>query len=643
MNKVCLNIKMELLEDILFNAGHNLDCSEDIGPVLDREGRPIMPGSTLKGLLRESINNYLCWTGNTDEASSAPLFAGTDFGRNASRHLVFSNLKLEKDCTEWTTNRKRLFTKNGRMFSVFNVPCIAAGNCFYGTILCDSADVPLVEKGLLGIHWAGSMRNRGMGRVRFSICSVTTLPPTPAAPESHWLHYRLRLETPMIITWSERSSLHNQDEKSTESRNYLPGSAVRGFVMNALVQQNPDQFHLHKASLLNHIYFGNALPMAEGKELIPTPKGFYADKQQTCFYSVLQEDVRIGHKRAELGSFCYLQDGIIHHHSPVMDQNFRASKRFGTPNFSRAIGAGTELAGYIYLRDPALAPLVASVLSSHLYFGAFRYAGNGKCTLVSLDTKAPEYFRYSYRQEDPIGNDVYMLLLSGCTMSRHGQACGLDPTALAEFLGIPEVLVHRCATSIMEPNGYNNKWHASLPISVMYSPGSIFRLSFPQGTPSWQTLQQLQTTGLGMRTPEGFGQILFLKDFAHLQQAQRILSKTKILQSTAHFRSVRCAWLLDTPLSDKVSNSTLFDLQTICRNLVAGEAQAESQLRNYLDAITEAHMAKRLHQGEAFTTIRQVLDQPLEITLNCPGYPDSFKERVRLLADWIEVKSRKGY
>ena len=629
MRSVYLNIKMELLEDLLLGFSQNSYGAESTILNQDQNGRPIMPGSTLKGLLKESIQNYLCWTGNDNSTLLESLFSAPAFSRSFAHRLTVSDLKLEETDEDWRSRRMRLQMANGRIRKVTSIPCIAAGHSFYGTILCCSRDVSLIIKGLQGIHWVGTMRNRGMGSVRFSVTDTIPLTQTSKSLETHWLHYRLRVDSPLIISQTAKNNYGIQGNVFMDSHNYLPGAAVRGMVMDNLRHLKPHKFLPRRKQLLDQVYFGNALPSVEGKDLIPTPKGFYSDKQQTCFYSVLEEDVRPGHKRAELGSFCYLQDGIIHHHSPVMTQRVQVSSDHSTTFFCKAIAAGTELSGYIYFRDPALASLVSDAFSGPLNFGALRYAGNGQCTLLELSEKAPDSFRYGYSAGDAVDSTLYMMMLSGCTMSRHGQSGGLDTEELAQLLDVPEVQLHRCATSVMDVGGFNSKWKASLPTSVMYSPGSIFRLFFPKGVPTPEKLEALQYTGIGMRAPEGFGQVIFLKDFPGLHRAQRIFPQEKERLDAAHFRSLRCRWLLDTPLPKSLSEHSLARLEILGRNSLAGTRRP---LRSYLDSSTD----------DGLCSISQLLETPLGETLNCPGYPDSMDARIRLLVDWIDLNRKRG-
>ena len=59
MSRIVVKVTMRLLSDTIFASGNSVPGGEDIALRLDSEGKPFLPGSTLKGLLRESLENYL--------------------------------------------------------------------------------------------------------------------------------------------------------------------------------------------------------------------------------------------------------------------------------------------------------------------------------------------------------------------------------------------------------------------------------------------------------------------------------------------------------------------------------------------------------------------------------------------------------
>ena len=63
MSTTVLSVRMELLSDTLFGSGFSLSGGVDLSAKRDEEGFPYVSGTTFKGLLREGLENLLCWSG----------------------------------------------------------------------------------------------------------------------------------------------------------------------------------------------------------------------------------------------------------------------------------------------------------------------------------------------------------------------------------------------------------------------------------------------------------------------------------------------------------------------------------------------------------------------------------------------------
>ena len=71
--RVCLAVTMQLLSDAIFGSGYSIPGGEDIAVLRDDDGYPYIPGSAVKGLLRESMENLIDWTG-ADPAVLTEIF-----------------------------------------------------------------------------------------------------------------------------------------------------------------------------------------------------------------------------------------------------------------------------------------------------------------------------------------------------------------------------------------------------------------------------------------------------------------------------------------------------------------------------------------------------------------------------------------
>lgn len=243
MSRICCELTMTLLSDTIFSSGNSVPGGEDIAVRTARNGNPVVPGSTIKGLLREAVENYLCWTSGPENTAAA-LFGEEGFrDAESARRLIFGDLQLSRQALSDNWKCLRTFTQidsNGivKAGSLRSAACIRKGMTFTGILLLDSGDRELVENSLKAIRWVGLMRSRGFGSVALSLSDplpVYTHRETIA--NTRVIHYRLKTVTPLSIPWLSRSGVDSgEDRNYTESRNYLPGSALRGWVMSRLSQ-----------------------------------------------------------------------------------------------------------------------------------------------------------------------------------------------------------------------------------------------------------------------------------------------------------------------------------------------------------------------------------------------------------------------
>lgn len=653
MKKIMATLTMELLSDTIFSSGNSIPGGENIALRFDCYGKPVVPGSTIKGLLRESLINYLYWT-NAYCQETVDALLGKEGRRQDDLHrrVNFSDLTPEHELgepEEWS--RTRTFTKLSdgvvETKTLRTASCLRQGLRFSGLIFCDKADLELLQNSFRAIGWAGLLRNRGFGHVRFELKEEAMPEGLDWSGDSQWIHYRLKLHTPLVVTRSSLMDIPGNQMRRNDydSHMYIPGSAIRGMVLSELSQHEPEWFRQHKAELLTGLFFQSALPMADGSAQIPVPMGYYRPKNKEEFYSALIQQVVPGHKRAELGPFCQLKNGVIHHSTPAMETALRIQRSKDDKQIftTRALATGTELEGYIRLENPTLAAKVAQVLRHWVWLGADRYAGNGLCQVTCLDQQAP-LFPYGYQPEEHIPCELYMLLVSPAAMARDGEVVGLDLEALASKLGVGSVTVSSCATSVVQMSGFNRTWGCSLPTVVMYEMGSLFRLCCDV-PPTVQRLRALEQEGLGIRRQEGFGQVLFLRDYASLTDYYPKEKPEEIwyCSQEALRRQARCKWLMENEVpkgEDALSPSQIGTIQAICEGIIAGKLSI-CKLKDHFAHNTNNRSSQLREKHKPLDDrIQKILDTPVSVTTGGPAYEDSIEDRLRLICDWLNL-SRK--
>ena len=190
-----MNIKMQLLSDVIFGNGISVPGGEDIAVLCDRDGFPYYKGGTFKGIFREELYRVLEWQGE-DEAEierkvTRMLGESGSTKESGTSKLVFSDFTLSENVKRAVLSEvgtaeghaeliTELFTHIRTLTSIDNdgiakegslrsLRCANKGLYFYSTIICEATDEPLVKEVLSMIKWIGSMRNRGFGKVKITV------------------------------------------------------------------------------------------------------------------------------------------------------------------------------------------------------------------------------------------------------------------------------------------------------------------------------------------------------------------------------------------------------------------------------------------------------------------------------------------
>lgn len=352
---------------------------------------------------------------------------------------------------------------------------------------------------------------------------------------SRYLKISLKNLDPLRIA-DDRTSQHGQ----TGTLRYIPGSALRGYVMSELAK-NEAEFAAWKAAFFNgQVKVLNAYLTVGEKELIPSLKGFYEDKKaeegEKDIENVLKKEVSPGFKRASLGSYCYVDGDCIHYINPECseDININNGRTVEKKNpdednrniyRSQYICKDQKFIGYVVLADGVdskLADRVKKLLSGTVHVGNRRSGGYGTCVTACEEIKN---IPYAAVRTQKAGTEFYMVLLSNLVMrSEIGELTGLNLEELAERLGCNKLELKRCAASTAQVYGYNRIWKGTIPSANMYEAGSVFCFVADAEIPE-ERFRQVEAEGLGIRTPEGFGQVAFMAGFGEIRKKLKIDKK----------------------------------------------------------------------------------------------------------------------
>lgn len=185
-------IHIQLLSDAIFGNGMSMPGGEDICILTDDQGFPYLKGSTLKGIFREELINYLDWTKAKDASSIVKRLLGErgSDSLNMDGQVTFSDLTLhdqvidavlKEDASKqeilemfsYVRNFTRLEDGLAKDGSLRSARCVKKGLHFYGICSCEQADADLVKEVFAMVKWIGSMRNRGFGQIAIKVEDYT--------------------------------------------------------------------------------------------------------------------------------------------------------------------------------------------------------------------------------------------------------------------------------------------------------------------------------------------------------------------------------------------------------------------------------------------------------------------------------------
>lgn len=650
--RIVLQLRMTLLSDAIFGAGFSVPGGEDISVYTDGEGWPFFKATSLKGLLRESTANLLAWTGRGGDELKR-LFGTEDWeGLDDGSRVYLGDLVLtDRPAESGECFARRSFTaiENGivREGSLREAVCIRSGLVFEGMLSCREEDADLLVEALGLVKWVGTSRSRGFGRVRISAAPCAAAETQRRVGEARCLRYVLHTELPVIIT-----RLSASGGNGYESRSYIPGSVLRGMAASALAQSDPVWFEENKEALLGEgTRFLNALPMALGRSGIPSLMGFYEDKAETKFESVVKDgSFSPGSKRARVGTVCAPEGDTLYYWSAETDGYTRIQRPHSGKTVrgmfqTRHIAAGQDFVGYILLDRPALADRIAASFGEEIWIGADRYEGFGRCRVLSLEAvDAPDYLRFGFPDGESVGSELYMALLSPlCMPDETGEPGGLQCAALAEALGVGHAEIVRCSSSVSEYGAYNRRWGCREGAVRMYDAGSLFKLRFDRA-PALDALRRIEREGLGLRRAEGYGQVLFLRTalYEGLCRKQALVRESSAGKTAAaSLRREKLRWIMEhaaTVSGSKLSPSQCGTLQEKIRAELSGDTK--NGVLAYLDGQAQRNARSELSYRPVRELIETVLSDPLAKTLDLPTAPDDRREKLRLL-DQLFDYSRK--
>ncbi|WP_395095190.1 hypothetical protein [Armatimonas sp.] len=585
-------LTIDFLSDTSFSMPATLDITVDSEVSLDELGLPTAPGKTIHGLLRDT------WLMLGDPAPTEGIaLLGQPRSNDAEGKLRIGTARVtDPGVRAWV---EAALTRGKTGGTGNPLPSSALPKAFLATRQLTAQDrdtgIPKTEtlrrvrvvpagtrlvakltvRGTLKekeqelfsllcalTRHAGLDRNRGLGHVKLTVTwenapAPVALPPLPTVTQgTRFLPIQLRLTEPALLTSSEL------DVNSRISRDYIPGSAVRGAVAALLEARGASEGLLHGLLASGSVRWLNAYPSEKGQRGLPTPLTARRDKDATKeqdhqaepedeIERLLSPDPEPQHgqtQRTPLGTSFYAWEDrtgqwkptkprkIAHTHQTRDRETGVTWKDGTTPVYVyEALAEDQEFMGAVVVPEgeSALAEALTNLLThGPLFLGRSsksQYGGLPEVTVGAGSAREPGL-------PEPVSvakGEAFAVRLTADALLRndYGQH---DPYALKQILKDrlkDKAIVENIGVKVATARGYSRLWRNELPAVPAAAMGSV-ALCTATTDISADELTALQAKPLGERTTEGYGCWAILPLEANLRLAGKDDSRARAEPTT---------------------------------------------------------------------------------------------------------------
>lgn len=341
------------------------------------------------------------------------------------------------------------------------------------------------------------------------------------------LTYHVHLMQPLLVT-----QVVSQEENSSISMDYIPGSAIRGAMANMFFKSHAQDEVQQRKSFMRDVffdggvYFLNAYPLSsDGRRVLPKPLSWRVDKEKrddsstTIFdYALIGPDDRNLPKQTSLvnGAFfqyCYKKDmqSVVSAVSMVSPRRISATHNFSNERFQKrqnesgvfrydALDQGQDFAGVILSSEKMyLNALYEKLKGCELSLGGSRSAGYGGVRFENVVVGDTDWDEYTSQARQ----DKFLLVtLVSDTILRAPD--GGFTTSLSDALGIQKPEKAYIQSHVV--GGFNKTWGLPSPQSLAVRAGSVYVFS-TENDLDVQRLRAIEKSGIGEQCIDGYGRI----------------------------------------------------------------------------------------------------------------------------------------
>jgi len=683
-------LKMKLCSDAAPGSGEGLAGIIDRDVAFDEYGIPIIPAKRIKGILRESARD-LHDTGllqiKTDDLFGIPgSREGCAFKISNGftlHHDDIARLMEHIDSIESLKPLRSLFNRNNilsfftylrnrtaidrdtgaamkdtlRFCRVlrrdlifnFNVECLKEHE---GTL----RDIAKVTRTF------GGSRTRGLGQIKIELEDETATPVSPVTYPASSIDDDQFCRLPIDFMNASPLILSVRVGESQVSEHFIPGSIIQGalassYIRKAQINAAEDPV-FRRLFLSGEVIFNNACPSDGGqRSYYPAPASIVKEKDAERYYDLTHKKARsrIEEKSIQtkggIGEFVNIEGNCVtaltaateamYHHRRPEDRSVghaikqTVSQQQGdTGAFFQfeALSPCQHFRGYItgYFED--LKILLQHLGSlDHIYLGKSRTAQYGCTEIHFRQIEKVELATLQWKDTEELtvtcASDMILLNEYGFTVPD----VTLLKNDIAEALGVePDTIrITERYVKYRRIGGFLGVWNLPKTQRIALSAGSVIVLKNKSGRDIDTSI--LQRTSFGIRTEEGYGQILI--DW-HGKNDGVLIKKSP---DESHSSSMHPAWPAESGfLRELISFILRNHMNTTMRNLALTEADRFADNNAYVKVAFLNRLKNKIKNASSELDLSNWISnlkdtakkqyERLEDVLYIPKIPDRVKE-----------------
>jgi len=342
------------------------------------------------------------------------------------------------------------------------------------------------------------------------------------------IQYCITALSPLLL------SSNTGDPNMVATFDYIPGTHLRGLFANEYIRKKGIISEAHKDETFYRWFLKGEIKITNGyivqkKEdkflkLLPIPLSIQREKgKNEIAYDLLLQNEEFDIKKTSISGYGRFTGGNIFiknvkkslnfHHS--RDRKRGVSKEGQIFNYE-SIDKGQVFAGFLIGKSNDLKEFLSIIQDGVYYLGRSRNNQYGKIKLEFIN-KEPFEFSSERDTEDEKQTLILTLLSDAIIINEFGYST-TDISQMETELGCK---IKRAFIKQKEQEGFISAWKLKTPSEVSFKAGSCFLLE----NANLEKLKELQRTGIGIRTHEGFGR--FVIDW----QSEEIQEKIYIKES----------------------------------------------------------------------------------------------------------------